>query len=114
MTAARIRKTTRTVTFEVKTAKPLPVGQQVFIAGAPKPLGAWRPDGLPLTRMGENQWAGHAILPVSDAIEYKITRGSWDTEAVNEDGLVPGNHELKPGGDVTARHAVVTWKDMLD
>jgi hypothetical protein len=110
MVAPKQRKTQRTVTFEVKTLKPLPVGQQVFIAGGTKALGNWRPDGLPLTRMGENIWSGYAILPVDESVEYKITLGDWDSEALNENGLVPGNHVLKPGGDISVRHIVPGWK----
>jgi hypothetical protein len=110
MAAPKQRKTQRTVTFEVKTARALPVGQQVFIAGGAKVLGHWRPDGLPLTRMGENAWSGYAILPVNETVEYKITRGDWDGEALNDTGLVPGNHVLKPGGDITVRHVVPAWK----
>lgn len=110
MTEPKKRKTQRTVTFEVKTAKPLPVGQQVFIAGGAKVLGNWRADGLPLTRMGENVWSGYAILPVGDAVEYKITLGYWDGEALDEKGVTPGNFVLKPGGDITVRHLVTAWK----
>lgn len=114
MATSKVRKTQRTVQFEVKTLKPLPVGQQVFIAGNQRMLGHWRPDGLPLTRMGENTWAGHAILPVADTVEFKITRGSWDTEAVNDAGVVPGNQVVKPGGDITVRTQVGAWRDQFD
>lgn len=110
MAPPKQRKTQRTVTFEVKTSKSLPVGQQVFIAGGAKVLGNWRPDGLPLTRMGENVWSGYAILPVGDSVEYKITLGSWDNEALDEGGVTPGNFGLKPGGDITVRHTVSAWK----
>lgn len=114
MAVSKSRKTQRTVLFEVRTAKPLPVGQQVFVSGNQKMLGHWRADALPLTRMGENAWSGQAILPVSEAIEYKITRGSWATEVAGSDGTVPGNFELRPGGDTTVRHTVVAWKDQFD
>lgn len=114
MATSKNRKTQRTVLFEVRTAKPLPVGQQVFVTGNQKMLGHWRADALPLTRMGENAWSGQAILPVGETVEYKFTRGSWDTEAVNPQGVVPGNHELKPGGDLTVRHTVAAWKDQFD
>ncbi len=110
MAAPKQRKTQRTVTFEVKTARPLPVGQQVFIAGGAKVLGNWRPDGLPLTRMGENLWSGYAILPVGESVEYKITLGDWESEALDESGVTPGNFVLKPGGDISIRHTVSAWK----
>lgn len=114
MATSKVRKTQRNVLFEVRTAKPLPVGQQVFVTGNQKMLGNWRADALPLTRMGENAWSGQAILPVSEAIEYKFTRGSWDTEAAGADGTVPDNAILRPGGDATVRHAVAAWKDQFD
>ncbi len=114
MATSKNRKTQRTVLFEVRTAKPLPVGQQVFISGNQKMLGHWRADALPLTRMGENLWSGQALLPIGETIELKITRGSWDTEAVDAKGVVPGNLELRPGGDTTLRHTVVAWKDQFD
>lgn len=114
MATSKVRKTQRTVQFEVKTTKPLPVGQQVFVAGNQRMLGNWRADGLPLTRMGENVWSGHAILSVADSIEFKITRGSWDTESVTEAGVVPGNQVIKPGGDTTLRLTVAAWRDQFD
>ena len=49
MASSKVRKTQRTVQFEVKTLKPLPVGQQVFVSGTQRVLGNWRPDGVPLT-----------------------------------------------------------------
>lgn len=110
MVAPKQRKTQRTATFEVKTIRPLKVGQQVFVAGGAKVLGNWRADGLPLTRMGENLWTGYAILPVAEDVEYKITLGDWDSEALDESGTTPGNFVIKPGGDVTARHVVSAWK----
>jgi hypothetical protein len=114
MATSKSRKTQRTVLFDIRTAKPLPVGQQIFVTGDQKMLGHWRADALPLTRMGENAWSGQAILPVSDSIEYKLTRGSWDTEAVEADGTVPGNFVLRPGGDTTLRHSIAAWKDQFD
>lgn len=114
MSAAKSRKTVRTVLFEVKTSRPLPIGQQIFVSGSDRRLGNWRADGLPLTRMAENAWSGQAQLPVAEAVEYKITRGSWTTEAIDEAGQIPGNHVLKPGGDLTVRHVVPGWLDETD
>ena len=114
MAKAKARKVQRTIVFDVRTTKPLPVGQQIFVSGNQKMLGHWRADALPLTRMGENAWAGQAILPVGEAIEYKLTRGSWGTEEAGADGTVPGNYEAKAGGDLTVRHTVVAWKDQFD
>ena len=114
MAVSKSRKTVRTISFEVRTTKPLSVGPQIFVSGNQKMLGSWRADALPLTRMGENAWSAQAQLPVGDVIEYKFTRGSWSTEAVGTDGVIPGNHEVRPGGDITVRHTIAAWKDQFD
>ena len=111
MAAKSKRKAGRTVSFEIKTRKPLPIGEQVFVTGSVSMLGAWVPDGLPLTRMGDNVWFGSANVPSDAVIDYKVTRGSWHDEEVLEDGLAPPNATIRAGGDVTVRRTVFGWKD---
>jgi hypothetical protein len=111
MAAKRPRNKDRRVSFEIKTERPLSVGEQVFISGNQQMLGNWRADGFPLTRMADNLWAGSAILPGGETIEFKITRGDWDSEEVNAEGALPGNSVLKAGGDTVVRRTVAGWKD---
>jgi hypothetical protein len=111
MAAKSKRKAGRTVSFEIKTRKPLSIGEQVFITGNVNMLGNWEPDGLPLTRMGDNLWFGSAPLPGEGEIEYKVTRGSWHDEEVMEDGAAPPNNTIRAGGDTTVRRTVFGWKD---
>lgn len=101
------------VKFEISTASPLPVGQQVFIAGDREGLGLWKPDGLPLTRVADDLWVGMALCDVSVPLEFKITRGSWDSEEVTAQGHVPPNHRETPGKEAILRHTVVQWKDKI-
>lgn len=101
----------RQVTFEIRTRVPLRVGEQVFLAGSERALGGWRPDGFPLTRIDDNVWTGSAALPADQVTEYKITRGTWNTEESLEDGSLPGNKIIDRGGDRVVRHEVLTWKD---
>ena len=93
---------TRRVTFRVNTKMPLPVGEQIFIAGNDAVLGNWKPDGLPLTRVQDCVWTGTAILPAERTIEYKITRGNWQTEEALASGTVSPNKALRPGAGMTA------------
>ena len=113
MAETKRRKKDRTVIFEVKTQTPLSVGEQVFVTGSLQALGNWRADGFPLTRMGENAWSGAAILPNQENVEYKLTRGTWDTEEVLENGYAPENSVLKAGGDTTVRRMVASWLDKV-
>jgi hypothetical protein len=109
--SAPAKRQDRMVTFEIKTNKPLPVGEQVFVTGSVSMFGAWRPDGFPLTRMGENVWGGSAPIPADAAIEYKFTRGSWADEEILDDGTAPANGVIPAGGDQTVRRTIAGWKD---
>lgn len=109
--AAGARRDVRQVAFQVRTRVPLPVGEQVFLAGSEDGLGLWKPDGFPLTRTDDNVWSGIALLAADEPVQYKITRGTWGTEEALEDGTVPDNRTLEPGGDQEVRLEVARWKD---
>jgi hypothetical protein len=44
-------------------------------------------------------------------VEYKITRGSWDREAVRGDGTIPSNSILDVSGEMSVEIVVERWKD---
>jgi predicted alpha/beta superfamily hydrolase len=104
----------RTAIFEITTMHPLPVGEQIFIAGNHKQLGAWRPDGLPLDRIDDLVWRGEATVPDQPPLEYKITRGDWLTEACAADETLPDNHIHIWSAEetsVTFKHTIPQWND---
>ncbi len=111
MAAKKSRTTEKTVIFEITTVKPLRTGQQVFIAGNQAMLGAWGPDGLPLTRMDENTWVASAMIDPTKPLEFKITRGSWETEAVNDDGSLQSNIEIDTASKTRIVATVKRWRD---
>jgi predicted alpha/beta superfamily hydrolase len=102
----------RQVTFEITAPEPLPEGGTVFITGGDPSLGNWAPDAVPLTRGTGGVWTVTRILPADGAVEFKVTRGSWDSEEILADGSVPPNHVLPPGGasNQTVRIEVRGWK----
>ncbi|HDL77780.1 MAG TPA: hypothetical protein ENG36_03325 [Lentisphaerae bacterium] len=108
---AEEQKNLRRIYFEIITPTPLPTGEQVFISGSDPTLGNWKPDGLPLTRVEDRVWKAEAVLPADHSVEYKITRGSWDSEEVLPDGTVPSNYRISAGGDRIVRHTVLAWRD---
>ena len=103
----------RRVTFEVTTATPLPVGEQVFVTGNCEALGDWKPDGFPLSRIKDNYWVGSVVLPAGTRIEYKITRGSWETESMDDQKNVPPNGVIDIKGEHTVTTCVYFWKDTV-
>lgn len=101
----------RHITFRVMTEIPLPVGEQVFVTGNQPALGEWNAEGFPLTRVDDRVWSAAAMLPADRKIEFKITRGSWATEALQADGIIPANRVLEPDGDLVVDVRVPQWKD---
>ena len=83
----------------------------VFISGSSEVLGAWDPaKALRLTWQPPFH-IGEIESPTGSHFEYKITRGSWEREAVDAHGNVPGNLSHEVWLDATLQHIVADWKD---
>ena len=104
--------TGRTITFEINTPIPLAVGEQVFVSGNQAELGEWKADGFPLTREDDNRWTGTVVVASREAIAYKITRGSWESEEVDENGHIPQDKRIEPGPNRRVTHRINRWKDL--
>ncbi len=111
MTAANLPADTVTLHFRVTTEIPLPLGEQVFITGNQPALGDWRPDAFPLNREADRLWTGQAEVERGARVEFKVTRGGWDSEEIAADGSVPGNRVYQADQDGAVEAAVVAWKD---
>lgn len=71
--------------------------EEVFIAGNIKQLGTWQPKGLKLDRTEANVFGAEFSVPVGTRMQFKVTRGSWQT--VEKDKL---------GKDIANREVVAT------
>lgn len=101
----------RKLQFEITTRYPLPLGEQVFVCGDTPSLGNWTPPGYPLTRIDDLVWIGDIRVPSDHTLEYKITRGSWETEACETDGTIPPNHVIPAGDKASVSGLVMEWRD---
>jgi len=98
------------LSFEV-TIPPDPQRQRVVIVGTDPALGNWQPErGLVLDRADDGKFRGAADLP-SGIIEFKVTRGSWDTEETFLDGTVALNYQYLVLHDLDVAIEVDHWKD---
>lgn len=96
------------VTFIV-TPLSMPDSGPVSIAGSHPQVGDWQ--SIPFDRASDGTWHKTAQLDSGATIDFKITRGSWDKEALDEDLTVPGNRHLAVSGDTTLFITVFKWKD---
>lgn len=97
----------------VVTSTNTPPGVDLFLTGDTELLGNWSPAGYALSPAGEGRW--EAVLPfeAGQRVAFKITRGSWDTEALDAGGNIPGNHEAVIEGETRMDIEVPAWKDSL-
>jgi hypothetical protein len=79
----------------VQTAISLGIGEQVFLTGAVEELGRWNVAAVPMTRTDENRWEAILSLRTEGPIEFKITRGTWETEQVDANGGLMANLSLE-------------------
>jgi enterochelin esterase-like enzyme len=98
------------LTFHVQIPSE-PERQRVVIVGTDRSLGDWQPaKGFELSRCAEGRFEGAVDVP-SGLIEFKITRGSWETEEAYKDGSSALNYHYLIAHDVTLSIEVEHWID---
>ena len=95
----------------VQTAISLGMGEQVFLTGASDELGRWNPSAVPMTRTEDNRWEVILSLRTGAPLEFKVTRGTWNSEEVDIQGRVPANRRLVPVDQGKMEIRVEGWKD---
>lgn len=102
------------VTVFVQLPPNTPFGDTMTVAGNHESFGSWDPSVASLVR-GEGLTASRTFrLPKGMRLEFKVTRGSWETEAIYaSDGQVPQNITLTVEDDTTIRLTPVGWKDLM-
>lgn len=83
----------------------------VYITGSLPALGDWLPQSALRLEWKPPFHIGAIELETGTHFEYKIHRGSWETEAVDAFGNVPGNLQHEVWLDATVHHTVADWKD---
>jgi len=91
-----------------------PIGhpeEPVLVCGNVRALGEWNAArALPLRWEGERH-VGVIEADTGTTLEFKLLRGSWETEAVDAWGSVPANARHDVWLDATVHRTVADWKD---
>lgn len=85
--------------------------EPVFITGSLPCLGDWQPEKSFRLAWKPPYHVGEIEAETGVQFEYKIHRGSWETEAVDARGDVPGNLRHSVWLQATLHHTVADWKD---
>lgn len=71
-----------------------PAGESVYLAGSLPGVGSWKADGVKLIRGEDHVCRGFLDLEIGQTLEYKITRGNWQSVEKNVDGTERANRTL--------------------
>jgi predicted alpha/beta superfamily hydrolase len=88
-----------------------PPDTQLFIAGNHRLLGNWGPDSVKMEKESDSLWSFVMTIPRDYYLEFKITRGSWNTQAVFKKGEIPPNTTLTVRDDTVINLRPVGWQD---
>ena len=85
--------------------------EPVYLTGSLPVLGDWQPEKSLRLTWQPPYHVGEIAAETGVHFEYKIHRGTWETEAVDARGDVPGNLSHSVWLQATLHHTVADWKD---
>ncbi len=100
------------ITFIVLTPG-LDTASSVYIAGNDPQLGTWNPSEVKLNKINSSTWTKIFYFNSGSEIEFKFTKGTWNTEALTNAGTVPPNFKLNIKNDTTIYFTIKKWKDEI-
>lgn len=101
----------REVTLRVLT-EAVPNSESLYIVGNHTEFGHWDPKKVELKRLDAKTWGGtYHILSGTD-LEFKITRGSWETQAADSAGSELANFKEYINLDTVITKVVERWVDL--
>ncbi|TWU28354.1 HEAT repeat domain-containing protein [Bythopirellula polymerisocia] len=103
--------TSRSVTFQVHVPQSTPADDVLYITGNHFALGNWNPKGLSLERKDSGVYEVQVRLPKGSNIQYKITRGSWETVEKDKNNKELPNRILEASSDRIVTIRVAQWSD---
>ena len=95
----------------IVTSENVPEQSTIYITGNHPLIGNWDPGKVSLTKKENNIWEREFSFPEGIHLEYKLTLGLWEQEALNEEGLLPVNSILVVFSDTTIFIDVKSWRD---
>ena len=103
------------LTFVVRVPPGTLAGSTLWLSGDRAELGDWNGAGLRLLPAADSTWTGTLALSAGTSIEYKVTRGNWDTvEKSSGGGEIANRRATCSSGDDTLHIKVAAWRDQTE
>ncbi len=100
------------VKFIAKLHKPT-TATKVYLTGNNIKLGNWDPLYLPMTKENDSLWSVRLEFVKGEKLEYKVTCGSFWTQAVNNDEKYYDNFKLDVKSDTVVTVDVFGWLNKM-
>lgn len=97
------------VTIRVNAPASTPVDARVFITGSDPSMGSWNPGETGMTKEHGVQWVFTENYEKGTVLEFKITLGSWETQATYGGVGAPPNCRLIVERDTTVELSPEGW-----
>lgn len=87
----------------------LPEDSTVYITGSDPALGNWNPAAVEMTPEGNHIWTHRVNCRQGEIMEYKYTRGSWEVEGADSNGLPLMNFAVQANKDTIVNDTIIRW-----
>lgn len=102
------------ITFRVAVPSSTPEADTLYLAGDHPALGGWSPAGAPLRRVGGRAYEATVRLAPGTVIQFKVTRGSWETVEKDARGREIANRRYAVSITDTVHVEVGAWRDRIE
>ncbi len=99
------------ITFHVSVPAGTPDTASVWISGNHPALGNWNGQGLKTQRLPSGIHEARQKFDPGTQLEFKVTRGGWETVEKGADGSEISNRRLTVAGPETVNVVVANWRD---
>ena len=86
---------------------------KIYIAGNQPRIGNWSPNAVSLQRLNDSVWSFSGSFTRGTVLQFKVTNGSWDGEALYDSTSVPRNFVIEVTKDTTVILRPLFWKTQL-
>ncbi|MBI3195247.1 MAG: histidine kinase [Ignavibacteriae bacterium] len=99
------------IVVNVITPPSTPQDAQLYIVGNNATIGDWDPGKVEMKRVNDSLWTHELTYPKGFFLELKITRGSWNNQAIYTQGEISPNIQATLDNDTTMTLRPAIWSD---
>ncbi|MEM6327037.1 MAG: carbohydrate-binding module family 20 domain-containing protein, partial [Bacteroidota bacterium] len=88
-----------------------PEDATLYLSGSGAAFGDWRPDGVAMRRVNDALWTHRHTTEAGTQLRFKVTRGTWNRQAIYQPGTPASDTVVEVTGDTTVTLRPLDWND---